>query len=513
MQSFWQRAEAAPERLALVRPDGRQLTAGALAADVNRLVYGLRARRLADGDVIATLLPNDAPAVTTLLAAMQAGWHHTAINTHLTAPEVAYLLRDSGARAFVTDARFADVAGEAAELAGVPADGRIAVGDLSGFVPFERVLSGQPTERPTNRLAGQFMQYTAGTTGHPKAVRREIPAIDADALVSALAFNLERYDVTPGGDDVHLVTSPLYHMAPLAFAYFSLHFGHAVVLMQRFDPERTLALIEAHRVTTTHMVPTQFHRLIRLPEDVRRRYDLSSLRNVMHAAAPCPVALKRSIIDWWGPVIYEYYGATEGGGTMVRAQEWLERPGTVGRAWPGAEVRILDDEGRELPAGEIGTVYMKLLMDFAYKGDPEKTQASRRDGFFTAGDVGLLDRDGYLFLKDRKVDMIISGGVNVYPAEVEAVLLEHPDVADVAVFGIPHAEWGEEVKAVIEVAPGAAGDPSIRARLLAWCRERLAGYKCPRSIDLAQALPRDENGKLYKRKLRDPYWTGRSEAI
>jgi long-chain acyl-CoA synthetase len=356
------------------------------------------------------------------------------------------------------------------------------------------------------------MQYTSGTTGRPKAVERQLPALDADAMVAALAFNLERYDIAPGGDHVHLVTSPMYHLAPLAFGYFSLHFGHPLVLMDGFDPERALALIERHRVTTTHLVPTQLQRLRRLPAVVRARYDVSSLRHVMHAAAPCPVELKREMIAWWGPVLYEYYGASEGGGTLARSAEWLAKPGTVGRPWPGAGVRVLDDEGKDCPPGTIGTVYLKLTAPFAYKGDPEKTRAGRRGEWFTVGDVGHLDDDGYLFLSDRKIDMIITGGVNVYPAEVEAELLAHPEVADAAVFGVPDEEWGEQVKAVVEPAAGIAAGGALAERLLSHCRARLAAYKCPRTIDFG-ALPRDANGKLYKRRLRDPYWVGRERRI
>jgi long-chain acyl-CoA synthetase len=261
------------------------------------------------------------------------------------------------------------------------------------------------------------------------------------------------------------------------------------------------------------MVPTQFHRLMRLPEATRQRYDITSLRHVMHAAAPCPVDLKRAMFAWWGPVIYEYYGATEGGGTLARPAEWLERPGTVGRPWPGADVKILDDEGKECPPGAVGTVYLKLLMDFEYKDDPEKTRASRRGDYFTVGDVGMRDADGWLFLRDRKIDMIISGGVNVYPAEVEAALLGHPKVADAAVFGIPHDDWGEEVKAAVEPAPEIAAGPELESELLDHCAAELAKYKCPRSIDFHAALPRDPNGKLYKRRLRDPYWEGHERRI
>jgi long-chain acyl-CoA synthetase len=511
--SFWLRAEAEPERLALIEPDGHALNAGALAARCNQLVHVLRARGLAHGDAVAVLLPNGEPLLATLLAVMQAGWHWVPINTSLTASEVAWILADSGAQAFVAHSLHAEVAAAAASEAGMPAAGRIAVGSIPGFTSFEALLADQPRARPGDRLAGQFMQYTSGTTGRPKAVQRSTPALDPDQMAALLAPNLGRYDITPGGDHVHLVTSPMYHLAPLSFGYFSLHFGHPVVLLERFDPEAALVAIERHRVTTTHMVPTQFHRLTLLPEAVRRRYDVSSLRHVMHAAAPCPVELKRKMLEWWGPVIYEYYGASEGGGTMVRATEWLAKPGTVGRPWPGAGVRVLDDEGKDLPPGEIGTVHLKLTMDFAYKGDAEKTRASRRGEWFTVGDVGWLDADGYLFLSDRKIDMIITGGVNVYPAEIEAALLAHPEVGDAAVFGIPNAEWGEEVKAVVEPAPGVAADAALAEKLLAHCRARLAAYKCPRTIDFSEALPRDPNGKLYKRRLRDPYWAGRERKI
>jgi len=250
-----------------------------------------------------------------------------------------------------------------------------------------------------------------------------------------------------------------------------------------------------------------------LPESVRATYDMSSLRNVMHAAAPCPIDVKRRMFDWWGHVIYEYYGATEGGGTVAKPADWLKFPGTVGKPWEGADVRIYDDDGRVLTAGEIGTVYMKLMGDFAYKGDEEKTRGNRRGDFFTVGDIGYLNEAGFLFLCDRKIDMIISGGVNIYPAEVEAALFNHPAVGDAAVFGVPDDEWGESVKAVVEPAPGFEAGPTLAEAILEYCQEQLAKYKCPRSIDFTDAMPRDPNGKLYKRKLRDPYWEGRERSI
>jgi long-chain acyl-CoA synthetase len=344
-------------------------------------------------------------------------------------------------------------------------------------------------------------------------VQRAVTKMDPEMQASLFGANLTRYDIEPGGDAVHLVTSPMYHMSPLSFGYFSLHFEHTVVLMERWDAERALQLIERYRVTDVAMVPTQLHRLMQLPEDVRERYDVSSLRQVIHAAAPCPLDLKQRLFDWLGPVIYEFYGATEGGGTLAKPHDWLAHPGTVGKPWPGADVKILDDDGNELPPRTVGTVYLKLMGDFSYKGDPGKTAANRWGDYFTVGDIGELDDDGFLYLRDRKIDMIISGGVNVYPAEIEAALLSHPNVGDAAVFGIPHDDWGEEVKAVVEPAPGVEPSPALGADLLAYCESRLARYKCPRTIDFTDAMPRDPNGKLYKRTLRDPYWVGRERSI
>ena len=480
LRGFWAAAAAEPDRIAVVAPDGTEWRAGDVLAGANQLVHGLRARGLGPGDRVAAILPNSVELLQVLLAVFQAGWHYIAVNTHLTDSEKDDILSDAAVGAVFGE--------DALTVAGV--------------------AEGQPVTTPDDRVGGQFMQYTSGTTGRPKAVLRELPTFDPETWVRLFAPNLARYDIDPGGDGVHLVTSPMYHMAPLSFGLFSLHFEHKVVLMDGWDAETALRLIEQHRVTSTHMVPTQFHRLVRLPEDVRSRSDVSSLRNVMHAAAPCPVELKQQMLEWFGPVIYEYYGATEGGGTIARPDEWLAHPGTVGRPWEGADVKILDDDRNELGPGQIGTVYMKLMGAFEYKGDPEKTNAGRVDGYFTVGDVGELDEDGFLYLRDRKIDMIISGGVNVYPAEVEAALLAHPAVADAAVFGVPNDDWGEEVKAVVELA-----QPTSVDELLAHCQSRLAAYKVPRSVDVVDALPRDPSGKLYKRRLRDPYWAGRERAI
>jgi long-chain acyl-CoA synthetase len=511
---FWNLAQKHPTRVALIEPGGRRLSAGELFATSNRLAHGVRALGLQTGDCLATVLPNGAPMIELYLAAGQAGLYLVPINHHLTASEIGYILRDSDAKAFVGDARFADVCRGAAQEAGLPADVCFAVGGVSGFRAYAELGAGQPETLPEQRAAGQVMNYTSGTTGRPKGVRRALTPFDPDLVFSMLAMFLGMFGVQPENDNVHLTGSPLYHTAVLMFTGCSLHFGHTVVLMDKWTPESCLQAIQEYRVTTSHMVPTQFHRLLALPEAVKAKYDVSSLRHMIHAAAPCPIDVKRRMLQWWGPVIYEYYAASEGGGTLVTPEEWLTYPGTVGRAWPTSEIRVLDEAGNDTAPGQPGTVYMKMAgVEFEYHKDKEKTEAGRRQGFFTVGDVGYLNEDGYLFLCDRKIDMIISGGVNIYPSEVEAVLLQHPKVGDAAVFGIPNEDWGEEVKAVIEPAPGVDASPGLAQEIMDFCLQHAAKYKCPKSIDFIASMPRDPNGKLYKRKLRDPYWQGRERAI
>jgi len=511
---FWNLAQRDPRHVALVTPAGREVPAGELLGRTNRLTNALRASGLGTGDVVATVLSNGAPMIECYLAALQAGYYLVPINHHLTAPEIAYIVRDSGAKAFVADERFAAACAGAADEIALPAAARFAVGRIAGFGSYETLVSAHPPTSPADRTAGAVMNYTSGTTGRPKGVRRPLAPVDPDLLGTFFSMFLGMFGIQPHADNVHLCGSPLYHTAPLMLTGCSLHLGHTVVLMDKWTPADHLAICQRHRVTTSHMVPTQFHRLLALPEEVKRAYDPSSLRHMIHAAAPCPVDVKRRMLAWWGPVIYEYYAASEGGGTLVTPAEWLERPGTVGKAWPGSEVRIYDDAGTVLPAGQVGTVYMALgSQNFEYHGDKDKTEANRRDGFFTVGDVGVLDDEGYLFLRDRKIDMIISGGANIYPAEIESILLTHPKVGDCAVFGIPNDDWGEEVKAVIEPAAGIDAIPALADELLGFCQSTLAKYKCPRSIDFLPQLPRDPNGKLYKRKLRDPYWSGRERKI
>jgi len=512
---FWNFAKANPDAVALVDPEGVTMTRGALLARCNRLVHGLRALGLQPGDCVATVLGNETAMIELYLAAAQAGWYLTPINHHLTGPEIGYILRDSDAKVLVANAQFADACRIATEEAAFPAERAFFVGAAPESAGrYEDLLAGQPETTPADRKAGMVMNYTSGTTGKPKGVRRRLPEMDPDTVFSLYALFLSLFGIEPEKDNVHLCGSPLYHTAVLMFAGGSLHFGHTVVLMDKWTPEDCLVAIEKYRVTTSHMVPTQFHRLLALPDEVRSRYDVSSLRHMIHAAAPCPIETKHKMLSWWGPSIFEYYAASEGGGTVVTPSEWLQYPGTVGKAWPTAEVRILDDDGADVATGQTGTVYMKLgQADFEYHKDKDKTEKNRREGYFTVGDIGYLNEEGYLFLCDRKIDMIISGGVNIYPAEIEGELLAHPKVADVAVFGIPNADWGEEVKAVVEVESGVEPGAALADEILAFAAARLAKYKRPKSIDFVAEMPRDPNGKLYKRKLRDPYWAGQEKAI
>jgi acyl-CoA synthetase (AMP-forming)/AMP-acid ligase II len=358
------------------------------------------------------------------------------------------------------------------------------------------------------------MVYSSGTTGRPKGVRLPLPEGEVTQLHMLAAKARDGYGLGP--DDIYLSPAPLYHTAPLAFTTNCHRLGATVVQMPKFEPEAALAAIEHYRATVTQMVPTMFVRMLKLPDDVRTRYDLSSLRSVIHAAAPCPVPVKRQMIEWLGPIIYEYYGGSEGNGsTGITSEEWLRKPGSVGRATWGT-LHICDEDGNELPPGEQGLVYFEGGWDFQYLGDEAKTRDSRNPRHPTwsaLGDVGYVDEDGYLFLTDRKSYMIISGGVNIYPQEVENLLITHSEVADAAVIGVPHPDFGEEVKAVVQPLDPANATPEFAEALIAFCREHLSPVKCPRSIDFDPALPRLDNGKLYKRLIKDRYWKGHASRI
>lgn len=510
---FWKIAEESPSRVALIDAEGNETTASELLARANQVVHGLRALGLRRGDAVAVMLKNEPAFLEIFLAATQAGFYVTPLNVNLAPPEVAYILADSEAKAFVCSERVGDVAKAAAASIDFPPSACFSTGHVDGFRPYSDLKAGQPDTLPDERVAGAAMTYTSGTTGRPKGVRRPVGDAAPEMVAQMQAMFLALFGIQPG-DGVHLVVSPLYHTAVLSFCGNHLHLGHTVVLMDKWTPEDMLARIERHRVTATHMVPTQFRRLLSLPDAEKRRHDLSSLSHVIHSAAPCPVDVKHAMLDWWGPVIFEYYAASEGGGTLATPKDWLAHPGTVGNAWPISKIRILREDGTECAPREVGTVYMSMGQHrFEYHKDKGKTEKSWSGDFFTVGDAGYLDEDGFLFLCDRKADMIISGGVNIYPAEIEAALLAHGKVGDAAVFGIPDDDWGEQVKAVVEPAPGVAPGAALAQEILAFLGERLAKFKIPKSIDFTDALPRDPNGKLYKRKLRDPYWVGREKAI
>jgi long-chain acyl-CoA synthetase len=513
-KGFWRRAEEDPGWIAVVDPDGTEHRAGDLLSRVNQLTHALRARGLKPGDGIAAILPNGAAAVEVYLAALQAGWYLTPVNWHFTAPEAAYIAADCGAKAFFAHDRFARLGTETADQAGIPADARFSYGGIPGFTEVSELRAGHPATLPDGRTAGATMHYTSGTTGRPKGVRRALTGLDPDDAVVLGAGLLSFFGVTDGQPNAHLLTSPNYHTAVTVFGGGALHLGHTLVCMDSFDAQTALALTERYRCTNSHMVPTQFKRMLSLPDEIKARYDLSSMRWLIHAAAPCPIGIKQEMLDWWGPCVWEYYAATEGGGTIASPHDWLAHPGTVGNAWPISELLIADDNGDAQPAGTPGTVYMKMgISDFEYYGDKAKTASTRLRGFFTVGDIGYLTEDGFLFLCDRKSDMIISGGANIYPAEIEAEIIMNPKVADVAVFGIPDSDWGEQIKAVVQPAAGVEPGDQLAAEILAGLEGRLAKMKWPKSVDFTAELPRDPSGKLLKRRLRDPYWADQSTKI
>ncbi len=510
----WWIAEDHPDLPAIVSaPTGETLTFAELAGRAHQVVHALRARGLCAGDFLVYALPNGVETVVWQLAGLEGGFRYIPVNTALSGTETRAIVDHSGAAAACVQEQFSARVNAHAEAETFRV--RVSVGgSIDGFEAVGDFLGGHPTSLPPGRQLGAAFVYTSGTTGKPKGIRRRVPSADPSVVADMLKTfgHAFRFQPLTG---VHLVSAGMHHGGCQGFYLGALNVGQALAIHGKFDPEEALATIERHRVTTAYMVPTQFVRLLRLPEDVKAKYDHSSLEVVTHSAAPCPLEVKKRMFDWWGPVIWETYGGMEGAATIAKPHHWLDRPGTVGRAVRGMRVRILDDTGRDLPAGEIGDVFLQSSegMTFEYHEDPESTAAIRRGDAFTIGDVGYLDEDGFLFLRDRAKDMIISGGVNIYPAEVEGVLHEYPAVADVAVIGVPDDEWGESVKAVVEVDDGAVAGEGLAEELIAFCRERLAGYKCPRSVDFRDRLPRTETGKLQKRYVRDEYWAAAGRSL
>jgi long-chain acyl-CoA synthetase len=487
---------------------------------VNRLMSALYTAGLRGGDTLAILSENRREYYEAMLAATHLGLRYVPVNWHWVADEVAYVLENSGATALIAGGQFADLAAESVARPECPALVFKAVAGASppeGFADYEDTLAGAQATPPEEQLLGGPMFYTSGTTGRPKGVISS--AFSGDKPVELMMFVGKSVIGNLGLPEAGrtLLEGPVYHSAQWAFSYLPLLGGNAVVMRAKFDAAETLELIDRHQITNVHLVPTQFVRLLRLPEETRAGFDGSSLHVVWHGAAPCSEAVKRSMIEWWGPKISEYYGSTEGAIiSTISSAEWLERPGSLGQPLSSVEIRVVGDDGEMVAAGEEGQLYFRNQMgtDFEYHKDPEKTKSAHLEpGVFTVGDIGYLDEDGYLFMSDRKIDMIISGGVNIYPAEIEGVLVSHDAVADAAVFGIPNEEFGEEVKAAVELAPNETASPELADALIAHCREQLAGYKAPRSIDFEAALPRHPTGKLYKRLLREPYWAGRSRRI
>ncbi len=507
--------EKAEQPCFIMAGSGETVTYGEYEARTNRLAHLLRAQGLGPRDHYAIFMENNARYVEACGAGSRSGLYYTCINSYLTADEVAFIVNDSEAQVLITSAARSEVAIEA--LAQCPrvklalvVDAPGGIGPLADYVA---ATAGHPATPIADECIGTAMLYSSGTTGRPKGILRPLPDDPPGQSLPLYQFLTELWQYREGM--VYLSPAPLYHSAPNAAVSLTIRKGGTSIIMEHFDPEEYLALIERHRVTHSQLVPTMFSRMLKLPAEVRARYDVSSLEYAVHAAAPCPVQVKQAMLDWWGPIIHEYYGATEGlGFAYCSPEEWLAHPGTVGRIMLG-ELHVLDDDGNEVPTGSPGTLWFKTATPFEYFNDPEKTRESRSaDGSMsTVNDVGYVDEDGFLYLTDRKTFMIISGGVNIYPQECENLLITHPKVADAAVFGVPNEDLGEEVKAVVQVMPGEQPGPALAQELIAFCREHLSHIKCPRSVDFEDELPRLPTGKLYKRLLRDRYWGEKQSRI
>lgn len=502
---------SAAQSPALIVADGDAISYAQLHARSRRVAALLHDAGLRRGDGIALVLPNRPEFLEITWGAQLSGLYYTPVNTHFIPDEVAYVIDDSDAKAVFVDASMPELAAHLRSANAAPITHIAVGGPMAGWQSYGDALASAGEAPPVSD--GSEMLYSSGTTGRPKAVRRPLPEDGNGSWAQAvleLAL-IHKYGMSPSS--VYLSPAPLYHAAGVNYTMAANRVGAASILLRRFDAETVLRLIEEHRVTHAQFVPTMFVRMLKLPAKVRDRYDVSSLRCVIHAAAPCPVEVKRRMMEWFGPIIHEYYGGTEGfAGTTIGPREWLAHPGSVGI--PMAPVHVLDEDGRELAVGESGELYFEGGPDFEYFKDPAKTASVCNDrGWRSLGDMGYVDRDGYLYLTDRSTFTIVSGGVNIYPQEAENLLVMHPKLIDAAVFGVPNEEFGEEVKAVVQPADGVVAGPELEAELIDYCRAHLAGYKCPRSVEFDAELPRDPNGKLYKRRIRERYWQGRVSRI
>ena len=486
----------------IVAETGETISFAELDQRSNRAAHLFRAHGLQPGDTIALFCENTPQFYDIAWGAQRSGLFFVCISTKLTAPEVSYILADAGAKLVVASAGLAATAEHAA-----PARQRFAVGGvIPGWQDWDTAVSTMPADPIPDERAGIDMLYSSGTTGRPKGVRVALPE-DPDIAATTVLEMLARGLYGLGPDSIYLSPAPLYHAAPLRWSMTVQRVGGTVVMMAHFEPEAALAAIERYRVTASQWVPTHFVRLLKLDPAARTRHDLSSLEVAIHAAAPCPVPVKQAMIDWWGPVLFEYYAGSEGNGlTTIASTEWLAHRGSVGKAAYGV-LHVCGEDGAEVPPGEEGLIYFEGGGAFEYHNDPEKTAEARNAfGWSTLGDIGRIDADGYLYLTDRKSFMIISGGVNIYPQEIENRLITHPRVADVALIGAPDAEMGERIVAVVQPLDMREAGPEFAAELIAWCRAELSGVKTPRQIDFTAELPRHATGKLYKRLLRDQYW-------
>jgi len=499
-------AGAADKPAIIVHPSGAVVTFDELESRANRLAHFFRKAGLREGDTVAVLMENNEHVHVIMWAARRSGLYYSLINTHLTAAEAAYIVNDSGAKAVIGSRAMRQVCEGLEEYLpnGLPELLMLADDDLNGWRRYPECVADEPSTPIADELEGDLLQYSSGTTGRPKGIRRQlwhITPAEAGNLLQPLLMAIEMTS-----DSVYLSPAPLYHTAPSLWSIAAQAMGVTVVVMEKFDPEQTLDAIARYQVTHGQFVPAMFVRMVKLPESERNSCDVSSLQRVIHAAAPCPVEIKKQMIDWWGPIVDEYYASSEGAGvSFIRAGDWLAHPGSVGKPLIG-NTHILDDDCNEVESGVVGQVYFEGGVEFEYLNDPEKTAESRdQRGWTTVGDIGYLDEDGYLFLTDRRHHMIISGGVNIYPQEAENLLITHPKVLDAAVFGIPDDDMGQSVKGVVQtVDPGDATD-EFADELLSWLRDRLSHYKCPRSISFEPQLPRTDTGKLYKGELVEKY--------
>ncbi len=503
-------AKKEPNRAAYIMAEtGRAVSYSDLEDHANQTAQLFRSLGLKRGDHIAILLENHPWFFKLCWAAQRSGIYYTAISWRLQQNEVEYIVNNCEAKIFITSVERREVVQPL--IGSMPNVEHCFVldGEIEGFEDWEAAVSKMPPQKIADQCEGAAMLYSSGTTGYPKGVKRPLPEQEYGEEV---APNLMSVLYGAGESSIYLSPAPLYHAAPLAFTMSCLRMGVTVVVMQHFEAEYALQCIQDYRITHSQWVPTMFVRMLKLPEEVRAKYDVSSLQVAIHAAAPCPIPIKEQMIGWWGKVIFEYYAGTEGNGfVQLNSDEWLSHKGSVGKPL-NCEIHICDDQGQEVPVGESGTIYFSGGGEFEYYKDAEKTSGSRHEqGWSTLGDVGYLDEDGYLYLTDRKHFMIISGGVNIYPQEAENVLINHQEVLDVAVFGVPSSDFGEEVKAVVQLKNHENASAMMEVELMDYCREHLSHIKCPRSIDFREELPRHPTGKLYKRLLKDEYWE-KSEA-